>query len=135
MRRLALSIVLISMACAGLSTSARAQVDFLLGEWQQIASNAGACPTCQISLARGGDAIAVTANNGWSARVSEQRGGAVIAVAGNGRWGAAGRGIDGKPFSIYLELRSDRLYMTMQIDLGPGVRTVKAVFGRPWLGS
>uniref|UniRef100_Q07IV1 Lipocalin-like domain-containing protein n=1 Tax=Rhodopseudomonas palustris (strain BisA53) TaxID=316055 RepID=Q07IV1_RHOP5 len=135
MHRLALSIVLISMACAGQSMPAQAQVDFLLGEWQQIASNAGACPTCQISLAHGGDAIAVTANNGWSARVSEQRRVGVIAAAGNGRWRSAGRGLDGKPFSIDLEWRGDRLYMTMRIDLGPGVRTVKAVYGRLWLGS
>lgn len=134
MRPLA-SIVLIAAALAGATSRAQAQVDFLLGDWRQLSSNAGSCPTCQLSFSRGGGAINVTANNGWSARVDERERPGVIAAIGSGRWQAGNGRLAGKAFDIDLELRGERIYMSMRIDTGGRPSIVKAVYGRAWLGS
>lgn len=125
----------IGIATALISMPARAQVETMAGPWQQISSNAGPCPTCQLSIA-GIGALSVTANNGWSASIVEQRRDGLPAAVGRGRWRVVNSAFDGKDFAVDLQLRGDRLYMTMRIALGKGaLRVVRAVYGRPWLGS
>ena len=113
---------------------AAAHADQLLGVWQQIGSNAGNCPTCRISINQTTSALAVSANNGWSATVVANRD--MIAATGNGRWDSRRRPLADKAFSVHFVVRDARLYMTMVVDSENGPkRTVKGVFGRPWLGA
>ena len=126
----------IALAVSQLATRAAAQADQLLGVWQQIESNAGKCPTCQISIDQTTSALTVTANNGWSATVVANQKGDLIAATGNGRWSSRSKPLAGKAFSVDLVVRDARLYMTMLVDSGSGPRRiVKGVFGRFWLGS
>src|SRR4051812_17646671 len=62
-------LCLLAAASTSLTGRADAQQDLLEGAWQQIQSNAGACPKCRISLAKRGESLSVVANNGWSAVV------------------------------------------------------------------
>jgi hypothetical protein len=133
--RIARWAVLTVVVATALAIPAQAQTDLLSGPWLQIESNAGPCPTCRISI-DGIGSLAVTANNGWSATIVAAERHGLIAAAGNGRWRSPNNPLDGKPFNVDFELRGDRLYMSMRIELGKGaMRTVRAVFGRPWLGS
>lgn len=118
-------------------TFAQAQVIDLLGTWQQVGSNAGKCPTCQISIGQTASSFQVTANNGWSATIEIQDAEDVITATGSGRWNLRETiSVSGAPFRADFALRGSRLYMTMLIDSGKARRqTVKAVFERPWLGS
>lgn len=109
----------------------------LLGDWQQLQSNAGACPACRIAIDQAGSGLAVSANNGWSARINVGRHVDDMAAGGRGQWnGAAGRGYAGRAFDAVFTLRGDRLYLVMTPDRSGGSRsTVKAVYGRLWFGS
>jgi hypothetical protein len=126
----------IALAVSQLATRAAAQSDQLLGVWQQMESNAGNCPACQISIEQTTSALTVTANNGWSATVVANQKGNLVAATGNGRWSLRSKPLAGKAFSVDFVVRDDRLYMTMLLDSGTEPRrVVKGVFGRFWLGS
>jgi hypothetical protein len=137
MPRRAYCLVTVAFSIALMTGHANAQAERLLGEWRQVESNAGACPTCQISI--GGDAslLTVTANNGWSAAVVAGEKNNVMGATGSGRWNSrADKSIANKPFNIVFIVKGVRLYMTMFIDGANGSRqAVKGVFERPWLGS
>ncbi|MDB5644736.1 MAG: hypothetical protein JWQ05_405, partial [Methylobacterium sp.] len=47
-----------------LPAAAAEDIETIFGEWEQIASNAGACPTCRITFETRGKSFTVTANNG-----------------------------------------------------------------------
>ena len=136
MRRFLTFTLAIALAVSQLATRAAAQSDQLLGVWQQIESNAGKCPACQISIDQTTSALTVTANNGWSATIVANQNGDLIAATGNGRWSSRSKPLAGKAFSVEFIVRDARLYMTMLVDPGGGPRRiVKGVFGRLWLGS
>ena len=104
------------------------------GDWQQIASNAGACPTCRISFEQRGTSLNVTANNGWAASLIAPPGDA-MSVTGMGRWAGGNRAMAGQPFTVDFVLRGQRLYMAMLIEMRDGSkRLVRGVFGRVWAG-
>jgi hypothetical protein len=135
-RRFLTYTLAIALAVSQLATRASAQPDPLLGVWPQIESNAGNCPTCRISIDQTTSALAVTANNGWSATVVANRQDDLIAATGNGRWSSRSKPLAGRAFSVDFVVRDDRLYMTMLVDSGTGTRRiVQGVFGRFWLGS
>ena len=74
------------------------QAESILGEWQQIATNAGACPTCRIAFRTGGRGIVVSANNGWTATLVRT---GPTDLTGDGRWDTQGRGWPtGRAFTI-----------------------------------
>ena len=134
------SCVLIAFAALSVglfAARAEAQTGELLGVWQQIESNAGRCPACQISITRAGSDLLVTASNGWSVNVVEADAAESISAAGNGRWMSSGNTLlSGSAFTVEFVLKGSRLYMTMRIDAKSGARrVVKAVFGRVWLGA
>ena len=136
MRRYPTFALAIALAVLQPATRVAAEADQLLGVWQQIESNAGKCPKCQISIDRSMLVLTVIANNGWSATVVANHNGDPISVAGEGRWSSRSKPLAGKAFSVDFVLRDARLYMTMVVDPGSGSRrTVKGVFGRLWLGS
>jgi hypothetical protein len=116
---------------------ADAQVDQIEGAWQQIASNAGACPKCRISIDRGSSSLIVTANNGWSASVTTGKDVDLPKASGAGRWGAGLTGaMAGKRFNVEFVLNDQRLTMSMVVDMDNGSRRmIQAVFGRPWFGA
>jgi hypothetical protein len=110
--------------------------DQIAGAWQQIESNAGACPQCRISIDQHGSSLTVTANNGWSASlVAGQKDGSINAT-GIGRWRSSLTGaMAGKRFNVDFVLKDQRLYMSMRVDMGNGSRrTIQGVFGRIWSG-
>jgi hypothetical protein len=115
---------------------ARGNDDDVAGTWQQIESNAGACPKCRISIDQHGPSLTVTANNGWEAILAAgERDGSVNAI-GMGNWSSKLTGaMAGKRFDVDFILKGQRLYMSMSVDMGDGSRrTIRGVFGRPWYG-
>jgi hypothetical protein len=137
MRRSLLTWMVIAFAFAAGAVAARAQSDPIQGPWQQIQSNAGACPACRLSIEPSGASLMVTANNGWSATITARQHGAIIEASGAGRWNpGVGGGVAGKAFHADFVLREQRLYMTMSIDMPNGSRRIiKGVFGRVWVGA
>jgi hypothetical protein len=123
-------------ACASM-TGAKAQVDQIDGDWQQVDSNAGSCPGCRISFDQGSASWTVTANNGWMARVVARPNGDATKAAGVGRWNAGLTGaFAGKPFEVDFALRDQRLYMSMVVDMKNGSkRVIRGVYGRIWFGA
>jgi hypothetical protein len=75
---------------------ARAQPAPIDGPWQQIQSNAGACPTCPHSIEGDGAGSIVTANNGRTATVVARQQGDVIEVSGGWPLEIRRRGRGGK---------------------------------------
>jgi hypothetical protein len=129
------ALALIAALATGTATSAAAQSDLLSGDWRQVRSNAGPCPTCKISI-DGIDQLNVSANNGWSATVVASERNGQVAATGSGRWRGTKHPVDGTSFAIEFELRGDRLHMTMRIATGTAAPwVVRAVYERPWLGS
>jgi hypothetical protein len=124
------------IAFAG-AAPAVAQVDEMDGPWQQIASNAGICPKCRISIDRGSSSLTVTANNGWSASLIAVQNGNTAGATGAGRWQSGLTGaVAGKRFTVDFVLRDQRLIMSMLVEMGNGSRrTIRAVYGRVWLGA
>jgi hypothetical protein len=126
-------IVVIALLCF---QPTRAQAHELLGDWQQLTSSAGACPSCRISFSGAASELNVTASNGWSAAVEVREADSGATAAGRGQWSARGpASFASKPFNVDFKLRGERLYMTMVSELANGRKhVVRAVFGRPWLG-
>jgi hypothetical protein len=116
---------------------AKAQADQIDGAWQQVESNAGACPGCRISFDQGNGSWTVTANNGWTARVVARPNGDLTKAAGVGRWNSGLPGsFAGKPFDVDFALRDQRLYMSMLVDMKNGSkRVIRGVYGRTWFGA
>jgi hypothetical protein len=102
----------------------------LRGHWRQVASNAGACDTCRVSIERHGNALLVTANNGWKATViPDQAGG--LSAKGEGQWGPdSGGSYRGQPFQIIVATKdSRRMWMAMSVKSAKGRQAViQAIF-------
>jgi len=115
----------------------RAQSDPIEGPWQQIQSNAGACPTCRLAIEPDGQRLVVTANNGWSATVVARPHGDAVDASGNGRWSqGVGGTLAGKAFHVEFVLKQQRLHMSMTMDMAGGRRwIVRAMYGRVWFGA
>jgi hypothetical protein len=128
---------LVIAACAIGPLPAQAQSDSIDGPWQQIQTNAGACPTCRLAIEADGPRLIVTANNGWSATLVARPRGDIVDASGTGRWSSAvGGAMAGKPFHLDVVLKEQRLHLTMTMDMAGGRRwTVKAVYGRVWFGA
>jgi hypothetical protein len=105
----------------------------LLGIWEQIATNAGACPTCRIGFRESEQGLSVAANNGWAATLGGSRGSDIV---GAGRWvGAKRNWAAGRPFTVCFRLDGDRLSMTMTVDTGTEPkRIIRGIFKRAWQG-
>jgi len=132
---LAIAIALFLAGCL-IGAHADDGADQIAGDWQQIESNAGACPKCRLSFQRRGSSLAVTANNGWLASVVMEQQTISARATGVGRWGSnATRVYAGQPFNVEFTLKGQRLYMSMRVDLADGSRrTIRAVYGRVWVG-
>lgn len=121
--------LLLSLAVA-VSHSAVAQDAEFIGEWQQISSNAGNCPTCRITISETSGTITVRASNGWSATVHPV---SAKMLRGEGRWAVT---MGQSRFLIQLTLRDQRIFMVMGFVPGEKRKgTIQAVFGRTWLGA
>jgi hypothetical protein len=130
------ALAIAAAACASM-TGAKAQVDQIDGDWQQVESNAGGCPACRISFDQGTASWTVTANNGWTARVVARPNGDATKAGGVGRWNSGVTGVlAGKPFEVDFALRDQRLYMSMRVDMKNGSkRVIRGVYGRIWFGA
>jgi hypothetical protein len=114
----------------------RGDEGLIVGPWQQIESNAGACPKCRISIEPHRTTLTVTANNGWAATVVTEEKDGSIKATGIGNWRSSLKGaMAGKRFRIDFVLMDQRLYMSMLVDMGNGSKqTIRGIFGRVWFG-
>lgn len=119
-----------------LNGTVAAQQSSIEGTWQQVATNAGTCPSCRIEVTREGGTFAIVANNGWSASIGEGRKMGLLNAEGTGAWlTGAGGWTAGRPFDLAVQFIGERLYVGMRVKMPDGsVRTVNAVFKRVWLG-
>lgn len=120
---------MILFCTASLATPAVAE-DTFHGEWQQIASNAGECPSCRITIRQTGASLQIIANNDWTA-IAEA--GGTKTAGGAGFWKRGTRKTySGKSFDIKLRRNAaDELIMLMRIEPIRGEsRTIKGVFQR-----
>jgi hypothetical protein len=84
------------------------------GNYQQISSNAGACPTCTLMIADNPELqfYGVVANNGWEAElywVNRNEG----VAAGGGEWNDRAGSYAEQRFAIDMNREGDRLFMRM----------------------
>jgi hypothetical protein len=79
MRALAVAIYFVSFVTFGGSAWAG---DFN-GMWRQIGSNAGQCPSCQITISGSGPELAVQANNDWKAVLRPIANGSMLSGRGD----------------------------------------------------
>ncbi|HEV7249007.1 MAG TPA: hypothetical protein VGN93_18695 [Shinella sp.] len=100
------------------------------GEWQQIASNAGECPTCRITIRQTGTSLEIVANNDWTA-IAETGGHETANGAGFWKRGTR-KTYAGKTFNIRLRHNGDdELLMRMRIEPIQGrSRTIQGLFKR-----
>jgi len=120
---------MILFCTASLATPAAAE-DTFHGEWQQIASNAGECPSCRITIRQTGASLQIIANNDWTA-IAETGGEKTAGGAGFWKRGTR-KTYSGKSFDIKLRRNdADELIMLMRIEPIRGEsRTIKGVFQR-----
>jgi hypothetical protein len=130
-------LCLLAIASTSFPGPADAQEYLVEGAWQQIESNAGACPKCRISIVQKGESLSVTANNGWSAVVGFEGTKDPLEATGSGVWALGKVGTTaGRRFSVGFRLMDQRLYMSMRVEMEDGSRRlIKAVFGRVWFGA
>jgi len=103
------------------------------GKWQQVASNAGQCSSCTITIIRQGTLMTVTANNGWSAVLRNNLSANARFAEGTGQWRAnADSAYDNAPFHVTFVLKDDKLHMRMLARIKNNTtQWIKAVFDRP----
>jgi hypothetical protein len=135
MRNWVTLLCLLAFASTSFAGPADAQEDLIEGDWQQIESNAGACPKCRISIAQKGGSLSVVANNGWSAVVVGTKD--PIEATGTGAWAPGKIGtVAGRRFNVVFRLVDQRLYMSMRVEMEDGSRRlIKGVYGRVWFGA
>ena len=108
---------LTAAALFALSTSA-AQAEWLgfCGMYQQVWSNAGACPACSLIVADNPELqfYFVEANNGWTAELNWVEGDESVAT-GEGQWGDVGGAYGNQRFDI--DLYRDRAILTMDMTM------------------
>ena len=104
----ALSALLLS------SAAAHAQWNGFCGNYQQVTSNAGACPTCTLMIADNPELqfYGVIANNGWEADLYWVNGNEGVAKGG-GRWNDMAGAYEEQRFAVDMTRRGDRLFMQM----------------------
>ena len=68
---------------AGADQPASAAFD---GFWRQVATNAGGCSTCTLTVLRDGSTYRVTASNGWSVEAKRMESPGEAVFVGTGRW-------------------------------------------------
>lgn len=116
----------------GFLFQANADQSAFAGSWQQIASNAGLCEKCRLTIEQQGAVVRVTANNGWFAVVETEGDGKSQTVRGIGRWKHGhGGSYSSAPFNIQLTLTDGQLYMNMTVPMANRpTRVIRAVFDR-----
>src|SRR5690242_7153108 len=102
------SVIILALLLIGTSP-ARADDALAGGAWQQIESDAGACPKCRITIDRRGQSFHVTANNGWTATLVAQESGGATQAGGVGRWSDRAGVLAGKHFEVQFAVKGQRL--------------------------
>lgn len=124
-------LVAITSICPFVASAGSTSLQSLMGEWHQIASNAGDCADCRILVEKNDSDFTVKASNGWTAivRPSFQR---RVSLAGKGSWESNFGGIyGGKPFYLNLGIVGDKLLMLMTVPApNGGMRNIKATFDK-----
>ncbi|MDX0698062.1 hypothetical protein GOD53_29115 [Sinorhizobium medicae] len=116
----------------GTFTQAKAENRGLAGSWQQIASNAGKCDKCRITIEQQGSVLRVTSNNGWFAIVEADQRGKSNTLSGVGRWKPGyGGSYSRASFDIHFTLTDGQLYMNMTVPMKKRpTQVIKAIFDK-----
>lgn len=120
---------------AGLPVHAAEMADFL-SVWEQVGTNAGPCPTCQIEFQDTPQGAVVIANNGWRADLPTLKTGGPASGIDRWRDERVATWVSGRSFTVsfYLE-RSGLLAMTMTVDTSSGRQSViRGSYRRVWHG-
>lgn len=131
LRKIIGSVCFLALTFGSLFQASADQPGFA-GNWQQIASNAGLCDKCRLTIEQQGAVVRVTANNGWFAVVETEGGGKSQTVRGIGRWKHGhGGSYSNAPFNIHLTLTDGQLYMNMTVPIANRpTRVIRAIFDR-----
>lgn len=105
----------------------------LVGQWQQLGSNAGFCGDCTITVQPGvypgGQTLVVTASNGWQAEVQAPQN-ELYKANGFGCWCSVRSGpYAGKPFALSIDRKGSELVLVMQATDG-SFPAIQVLFGR-----
>lgn len=133
-----LKICALAMALAvtaGLPVHAAERADFL-GVWEQVGTNAGPCPTCQIEFQETSQGAVVSANNGWRADLPTLNAGGPASGIGRWRDERVATWVSGRSFTVSFHLEgSGLLAMTMTVDTSSGRQSVvRGSYRRVWQG-
>lgn len=129
------SILLAILFVLGLAAVARAQdpsQDVFTGHWSQVASNAGQCATCALTISRAGGAYRVIASNGWNAEARRLSVAGVAAYAGAGHWERSPPRLHAaRRLAAEFVVKDDRLHLTLMLTRPDGSPwRIRAVFAR-----
>ena len=129
-RRLVHSAALLAMLVP--ATPLRADGSHFAGEWRQIHSNAGQCPTCRITVRQAGSTVVIEANNDWNAAAEAGDQGNPDLARGAGHWkSGTNKTYAGEIFDLRLVRNDDNLHLTMRVKPETGSpRTIRAIFQR-----
>lgn len=119
----------------GLVAVARAQdpsQEAFTGYWHQVASNAGQCATCALTVSRTDGGYRVVASNGWNAEARRLSVAGVAAYAGGGHWERSPPRLDaGRRLAAQFVVEGDRLHLTLMLTRPDGSPwRIRAVFAR-----
>ena len=110
--------ILAGLAGALMVSASAAQADWygICGMYQQVWSNAGACPGCSLIVADNPEIqfYFVESNNGWTAELTWVEGDESTAT-GEGKWGNVGGVYNNQGFDI--DLYRDRAILTMDMTM------------------
>ena len=128
-------ILIAALFVLGLLHGASAQTaagDVFAGHWRQVASNAGQCKTCSLTVSRRDTTYRVVASNGWSAKVKQLASRAIETYVGGGRWERSPPRIDPKRLlTTYFVVKDERLHLTLLLTRPDGSQwRIEAVFER-----
>lgn len=108
-------LIFATLSGLALSTGAAlADWNGFCGTYQQVSSNAGACPSCSLMIADNPELqfYGVVANNGWEAELYWVDGDEGVA-AGGGEWNDMAGSYAEQRFAIDMNRQGDRLFMRM----------------------
>ena len=128
-------ILIAALFMLGLLYGASAQTaagDVFAGHWRQVASNAGQCKTCSLTVSRRETGFLVVASNGWSAKVKQLASRAIETYVGGGHWERSPPRIDpSRRLAAYFVVRDEQLLLTLVLKRPNGAPwRISAVFER-----
>ena len=124
-----------ALVVLGMHGPARAQTapeSAFAGHWRQVASNAGECTTCTLTVSRLDTTYQVVASNGWTVEVKQLVGLGAALYAGGGYWKRSPPRIDPEGrAAAHFAVIGEELHLTLVLTRPDGSPwRIRAVFKR-----